>query len=108
MRRGATGGRGSSVVRRGGGRGSADEPRDEGALSVAAGEREFGFCFFVFSDFCDWSTFFVCSEKMAMFRCESFTLNGCFWFLMHFCKNISRGKKKNTSSSCAKSRMIIS
>ena len=57
VRRGATGGRGSSVVRRGGGRGSADEPRDEGALSVAAGEREFGFCFFVFSDFCDWSTF---------------------------------------------------
>ena len=36
--------------------GGTDEPRDEGTLSVAAGEA--GILFFVFSDFCDWSTFF--------------------------------------------------
>ena len=95
--------------RPGGDAGGAPTSRETKARCPLPRERGNSvFVFFVFSDFCDWSTFFVCSEKMAMFRCESFTLNGCFLFLMHFCKNISRGKKKNRSSSCAKSRTIIS
>ena len=64
----------------GGGWGSADELRDKGALSVAAGEAGIFVFFFVFLDFCDGSTLFVCSEKLAMFgvKVSLYTVAFCF------------------------------
>ena len=89
--------------------GWAPTSRETNVRRCCSGRGEnFRFVFFVFSDFCVGLTFYVCSEKLAMFWCESFTLNGCFLFFMNFCKNISCRKNENTSSSCTKLRMIIS
>ena len=44
--------------------------------------------------FCVVSTFFVCSENLAMFWCESLTLKSLVLVLLHFCENFLSEKTK--------------